>query len=73
MRYLGGSGAVARVVLDLRPGSPRSEVEQEATTMPKQVDVSTKTGAGNGKVGSAYGPNPSGKPASNIHGTPKGK
>lgn len=38
--------------------------------MAKQVDVSTKTGGGSGKVGSAYGPNPSGKPASNIHGKP---
>jgi hypothetical protein len=33
--------------------------------MPKQINVGTKTGSGNGKVGSAYGPNPSGKPANN--------
>lgn len=33
--------------------------------MPKQVNVSTKTGSSGGKTGSAYGPNPSEKPASN--------
>lgn len=33
--------------------------------MPKQVDVGNKGGKSGGKLGSAYGPNPSGKPASN--------
>jgi hypothetical protein len=36
--------------------------------MPKSVDVSTKTGSSGGKIGSAFGPNPSGKPAPNQGG-----
>jgi len=65
---------VARVVFDLRPGSPRSEVEQEVT-MPKgkagtEHPSGTVKGGGSGAIGSAYGPNPSGKPAGNIHGQP---
>jgi hypothetical protein len=30
----------------------------------------TVKGGGSGAIGSAYGPNPSGKPAGNIHGQP---
>jgi hypothetical protein len=36
--------------------------------MPKQVNVGTKTGSSGGKVGSAFGPRPSGKPANNQGG-----
>jgi len=38
--------------------------------MAKQTNVGTKTGSSGGKVGSAYGPSPSSKPAGNIHGSP---
>ena len=33
--------------------------------MPKQIPSGTVKGSSGGKVGGAYGPNPSGKPASN--------
>jgi hypothetical protein len=62
---------VARAVLTSDSGRPAVRSAQEvATHMAKQVDVGNKGGSSGGKVGSAYGSNPSGKPADNVQGQP---